>query len=532
MFKSVVVLALGLLAVAGLTGAAHAQGPTPPPEVVPIDAAFRSAQLAVAPGAGPALAEGGARVAAGDPELLAVFDASRRAEQERRALETVLVTLRAQGAPAQSRAQGVAADLDRAVIAAETARARLLAAYPRFVDLVDPDPLAIVQVQALLGPTDALVLILPAERGTYVWAVTATASSWARSDLTEAQIADLAQTVLESLTTGSGRGAVDAARRASPPRQAFATDAAWRIYEALWKPVEPVLSGAQTVYLVTDGPLRSVPLGVLRTSPPSVGDEGRAWLQRRHAFVVLPTVANLRVIQQQPAFSSRVFVGFGDAITRDFPDGEVAKSLPALPQTRRELQQLARSLGAPRTAVQLGRAASEASLKTADLQGVSIVAFATHAVSPVDAASEDSEAYLVFTPPAQIVGTDDGRLTVTEAAGLRLTADLVILSACDTARDDPEATGIDSLARAFLFAGARSLLVSNWRIRDDVAARLSTRAVELSVKERIGIARALQLATIEMMDDRRDASLAEPSNWAAFSILGDGAVQLEAAPRP
>lgn len=534
MFDRVWNLALGLLVVVGLSGVAHAQAPDAPLSAAPIDAAFRSAQLAVAPGAGPALAEGAARVAAGDPALLALFDASRKAEQERRALETVLVTLRAQGSQAQARAQGVAGDLDRAVVLADAARDRLQTAYPRFVDLLDPAPLDIAEVQALLGPTDALVLILPAARGTYVWAVTPTTSQWARSDLTESQITDLAQTLVQSLTAGSGRGAVDAARRTARARQTFAADAAWRLYDALWKPLEPVLTGVQTVYLVSDGPLRSVPPGALLTAPPVTGGSvnGAAWLQRRHAFVALPTVANLRGFEQHAERSSRAFVGYGDAITRGFPDGAVAKSLPALPQTRPELQRLARTLGASRGSIQLGRAATEASLKAADLQGVSVVALATHAVSSVEEAGETTDAYLVFTPPAQIVGMDDGRLTATEAAGLRLTADLVILSACDTARDDPEATGIDSLARALLFAGARSLLVSNWRIRDDVAARLSTRAVELSVREQVGIAQALQLATLEMMDDRRDASLADPSNWAAFSILGDGSVQLAAAARP
>jgi hypothetical protein len=131
-----------------------------------IDSAFQDAQLAASPGSGVALAEGAARVAAGDPALRALLDESRAAEQQRRALDTVLASLRAQGAAAADRARGVAVDLERAVADSDAARSRLTSAYPRFVDLTDPEPTSLAAAQALLHPNEALVMILPSERGT------------------------------------------------------------------------------------------------------------------------------------------------------------------------------------------------------------------------------------------------------------------------------------------------------------------------------------------------------------------------------
>ena len=510
-----------------LPGPANAQAVRDPSAAE--EAAFESAQLAVAPGAASALADGAARVAASDPALLALFDASRRADEERRALETVLATLRAQGEPARVRAGGVAIDLERAVAEAGGKRARLVAAYPRFVALVDPDPLSISDVRALLKPREALVLILPTERGTYVWAVTTETSRWSRADVSATEVSGLADAVMRSLVVSSGRGAVDAARRSGRAGRGFARDAAFRLYQALWSPIAADLAGTNTVYVVADGPLRSIPPGVLVTAPPQGRDDdpialrATPWLQRRHSFALLPAVANLRVLENNTQGRRRGFAGFGDANTEAYPDGSVSKSLPSLPQTRSELRQLSRTLGGSRGSVRLGDDATEQALKSAELDGVSVLALATHALVPLNNLGMPmGEAALVFTPPAAVSGDDDGLLTTTEAARLRLNAYLVILSACDTGLDDPDAIGIDSLSRAFFHAGARALLVSNWRIRDDVAARLSTRAIQIAVHDRVSLAEALRRSALQMMDDQADPGLAHPSNWAAFSLLGNG----------
>ncbi len=498
----------------------------------PRDTAFEDAQLASAPGAGLALADGAARIAAADPDLKSLFESYREVEQRRRALETVLASVRAQGAPAADRARGVAADLERATVEAAASRSRLDQVFPAFASLTDPSPLSIAGVQALLKPDEALVLILPTERGTYVWAVTQATAVWRRSELTAADVAATASRLQAGLRATGGRGAVDAAR---PARSSGGFDraAAYSLYQALWSPIEGTVSRSQIVYLVVDGALRSVPPGVLVTAPPLGEDRdpaalrATAWLQRRHAFAVLPAVASLKAVQRPKVGDSRGFVGFGDADTTAYPEGSTPKALAILPGARRELEGLARAMGSSRRALRLGDQASEAAVKAADLSGTSVVAFATHALPRRDETDGKTlEPALVLSPPLQSEGQDDGLLTASEAAQLRLNADLVILSACDTGEDDPEALGLNSLSRAFFHAGASALMVSNWRIRDDVAERLSVQTVNLAHRNRISVAQALQRASLAMLEDRSDPSFAHPSQWSAFSLIGNGAVRL------
>ncbi len=82
---------------------------------------------------------------------------------------------------------------------------------------------------------------------------------------------------------------------------------------------------------------------------------------------------------------------------------------------------------------------------------------------------------------------------------------------------------MSGLARAFLFAGARSIMVSHWPVRDDAAARLTTVALDrLASGQARGRAEALRQSMLALMDDAGDPSLAHPSAWAPFVLVGEG----------
>ena len=120
---------------------------------------------------------------------------------------------------------------------------------------------------------------------------------------------------------------------------------------------------------------------------------------------------------------------------------------------------------------------------------------------------------------------DDGLLTASEASQLALNADWVILSACNTAAGDgtPGAEGLSGLARAFLFAGARSILVSHWPVRDDVAGTLTTETLrKLGETPDLPRSEALRQAMLEVLNDTSDPTLAHPSAWAPFVVVGNG----------
>jgi CHAT domain-containing protein len=173
--------------------------------------------------------------------------------------------------------------------------------------------------------------------------------------------------------------------------------------------------------------------------------------------------------------------------------------------------------------VRLREAATERAVRAADLSNQQIIAFATHGLLAGELEGV-AEPGLVFTPPATPSEADDGLLTASEITTLKLNADWVILSACNTAAGDGTgAPGLSGLARAFFYAGAKTLLASHWPVRDDVAAEITVDAITRQrATPRISRAQALQAATIAIRNSPDDPTRAHPAAWAPFSLIGDG----------
>jgi CHAT domain-containing protein/tetratricopeptide (TPR) repeat protein len=298
-----------------------------------------------------------------------------------------------------------------------------------------------------------------------------------------------------------------------------------------------------------------------------------SWLAKRHAISVLPSVASLRALRTlaRQAQAKAPFLGFGnplltgaddsdrrawerqicalpraqmvDAGRRALPTAklvggalaEVAalRRQPPLPETADELCAVARLLGAPDTAVYLGAAATERRIKAMSASGAlgeaRFVHFATHGLLAAEServarATEGgrAEPALVLTPPAQASEEDDGLLTASEVAQLKLDADWVILSACNTAADhNLDAEALSGLARAFFYAGSRALLASHWYVDSDATVALVTGAfAELKRDPSLGRAEALRRAMLALV--AQGGRMAHPSSWAPFVVVGEG----------
>jgi CHAT domain-containing protein len=283
-----------------------------------------------------------------------------------------------------------------------------------------------------------------------------------------------------------------------------------------------------------------------------------AWLIKRQAETVLPSVASLKALRvfARKEQANKPMVGFGDpvfspeaergaagtrtaqsrgVVTRSYTAfwkgvsidrGELANALPRLPDTADELKKVASTLGAGADDIYLREAASESTVKRVSLLDYRVVYFATHGLvaGEVKGLAEPS---LALTLPRQASEADDGLLTASEIAQLKLNADWVVLSACNTvAGDKPGAEALSGLARAFFYAGARALLVSHWAVESRAATRLTTATFDLLRGDpRLGRAEALRRAMLAYLADTSTPMNAYPALWAPFEIVGEGAVQ-------
>jgi CHAT domain-containing protein len=204
-----------------------------------------------------------------------------------------------------------------------------------------------------------------------------------------------------------------------------------------------------------------------------------------------------------------------------------------LPETADELCSVGRELGVPAPeldkAIFLGSRATVSQIKALSQSGAlaraRVVHFATHGLlagETAQFAKNKAEPALLLTPPAEASEEDNGLLTASEAAQLNLNADWVVMSACNTAAGSADgAEALSGLARAFFYAGARSLLVSHWYVNSEASVAITTGAVN-AIKANPKMGRAEALRSAEAAVIAKGGAFAHPSVWAPFVLVGNG----------
>ena len=532
-----------------------------------LDEALQLAQRAAHTDTAMAVQSMTARFAARDPKLQALVRQREDFDNETAQLEQQLSAILA--LPRDKR--GKSDDELRSRIVANADRiagidVTLRRTFPEYFTLVRPEPIDSGKVRQLLAPDEALVVMFTGYDQTFVWALTREDAAWHRVDLSVDQLSDAVTAMRESLDVETFKDSLK-----TRPKM-FDMALGRHMYDKILGPIEHIIKAKKHLITVPYGPLASLPLQVLVTGGatlampelkhlPMYGDV--EWLARRHAVSVLPSVGSLeglRVVAKRPETPQRPMIGFGnpqfaapraapvaaradpkrtaptrtasvETSTRSFTalwrGGEVnleaLRNLPALPETEEELRTVARHLKADERDLKLGTAATETAVKQLDLTQYRIVYFATHGLIAGEVKGL-AEPALALTPPLKASALDDGLLTASEVAQLRLNADWVVLAACNTASGDtPGAEALSGLARAFFYAGARALLVSHWRVGSEAAAKLTTSTFEVQQSsDKIGRAEALQRAMLAYMGNKRDPWAAYPAFWAPFSVVGEG----------
>lgn len=525
------------------------------------DRVFISAQNALGSAAGAALAQAGARIAAGSPDLAALLrERQDIIERVARLKDEISAQLLVEGADSEAQVSALRGELRARQQRLDELDTRLSQDFPEFQALTNPAPMSRDEVQTFLREGEALIMTLTARDYTYVWAIGKDSAGWTRTPLGRQAMEEKVRLLRATLAPG---GDTRAAERLAPDPGITASIGgfdrvlAHELYTALLAPLADVLGDARHLIVVPDGPLTSLPFSVLVTRPPE-GPDGDAqtlrdtgWLIRDHALTTLPNVASLRILRQvtlpRRKGDATPFIGFGDPvlgyarrdtamldqaaggpapiITRGiYEDIRRVADLAPLPNTARELRALARVMGEDGAQVFLRDAATETMVKETDLSKAEVLAFATHGLLTGGLPGLDEPA-LVFTPPAVPGPEDDALLTASEAAQLDLSASLIILSACDTAGSDgrPGAEGLSGLARSFIYAGARAILVSHWPVDDYAASQLTTGMLtRVYGPDPMDRAEALRASMLALMNDESQPRLAHPGIWAPFVVVGEG----------
>lgn len=541
-----------------------------PPAIDSAAETFRLAQVAHGRSVQRALDASAARSVVGKPELAELVRREQDAVKQIGALSALLTNLL--GRPTQEQdpksITSLATQIDKLRRARETLRRQTEREYPAYSQLTNPAPATVSQVQASLRHRETLLATYVTEDRTFVWAIPFKGRVAFASSRLGAK--DLDQTVT------SIRKALDPSAKTLGEIPEIDLRLAYELYRELLEPVKASWETAETVLFVGDGPLGQLPLALLPTKPTMLPPKSGAffseyrvvpWLVRSHAIVMLPSVSSLVTLRTLPDGdpTRRPFVGFGDPyfneeqaraarlrgrremtamisraepITlRDLtivPRNSVRLTmLPRLPETADEIRDIAEALNADVAKdVFLGENANERTVKNMDLARYRVIAFATHGLAPGSLDGLTQPALALSAPEvAQVDG--DGLLTMEEILGLRLNADWVVLSACNTGSGKGQgAEAVSGLGRAFFYAGARALLVSNWPVETTSTRSLTTDLFRRQqANASLTRAKALQQTMNALIDDgyftdpatkRVVFSYAHPIFWAAFTLVGDG----------
>jgi len=327
----------------------------------------------------------------------------------------------------------------------------------------------------------------------------------------------------------------------------YDTQLAHQLYQTVLGDVAGSITDKSRLIVVPSGVLFSLPFAALVTKHPETTPETFedyreiSWLANKYAISIMPSVQALvaaRSVRHRQS-THQTFFGIGNpklvgnsvaeglgSIASIFKgslevDVDAINRLPRLPQSRQELELLSNVFGEEQSTIFSGKEATETNLKALDLTQFRTIAFSTHALVTGQLKGLEEPA-LVLTPPKKPSDLDDGLLVSSEVMELQLNADLIILSACRTAADDGTAYAkpLSGLAHAFMYAGAKALLVTHWAAESEASSRLTTKFGYYSTLPGIDASVALKKARQDLIYSD-EPMYAHPMFWAVFFLVGD-----------
>ena len=526
--------------------------------------AFQVADIARGSGVQRALTASAARASIQDPQLAVLARQEQDLQRRINTLSELLTGLRSAPPDQQLPAvQGkIRSDIESFKSQRESLKKEIEKKFPDYAELVEPKPASIERTQRLLKADEVLISWYFSENTGYVWAISKQGAQFSQLSIGRKQMAKQVAKLRKALDPDVST--IDEI----PP---FDVALAFKLYQEILAPVEASFKGKKVMLVVPHAELGQLPISLLVTQATNQPAKGGAiafagyksvpWLTRDIAVAQVPSVTALTALRSLPEGnpSRKNFIGFGDPYFSSAQEKSAQKSvstqiatrgmplklrsapktagvssaelalLPRLPDTSLEIEEIGKAVGAQPGDIFLHKQASVKQVTTMDLSDRKVIMFSTHGLVPGELNGLTQPA-LAMSSPDVTGDQDDGLLTMDKVIALKLDADWVVLSACNTAAGEGAGSeAVSGLGRAFFFAGAKALLVSNWPV-DSVASRTLMTDLFKNQQKAQGTSKAelLRQAMLNQIDQggmKEGANMkyayAHPLFWAPFVVVGD-----------
>jgi len=509
---------------------------------------FTAAESVVSNATAQTVSKLAARVASGDGAITGLVRALDDTRRELRAAEAQAATLQAQNAYSGQDRADLEVRLKTLQGQSDTLEGQLLAANPRYAQLVSSEA-SLADLQKALRTDEVYVRIVLLDSRGYGILVSPTAAKPYAIDLNRG-------------AAGAAVVKLRAPFQAEDSLPPFDLARAYGLFQQLFGPVATDVLAAKHLIYEPDGALISLPVATLVTTDPApvlaraaAGKDPDyrqvAWLgARTDSALVLSAASFLQSRAFKPSQARQSFIAFADPATPARSNAQAYASvvrrgvslrggrdlsgicentrlalleMPALPDTADEVRQVGASIGGGQGArIVIGGAFTDDSVKArGDLSDYRVLYFATHGLLPQPSACLPEPALMTSVG----AGDSDGLLDTSEILDLKLDADLVVLSACDTGGSGGDATttglqgggeALGGLTRAVIYAGGRALIVSHWSVDSSATVRLMAGLFSTPAPSK---AEALQKAQLAL---QQSEEWSHPYFWAPFTIVGDG----------
>jgi CHAT domain-containing protein len=510
---------------------------------------FTASQLLGRPGLAQTQATLARELGAGSDDASVLFRSSLTLTREAEKLESELRSMEGDG---REQDRQVLGERLRTVRQQQTATLARLSEFPKF-RAFSSTPAGLDELQRSLRLGEAYWKLTIANQQVYAFFVTQDAARLYKVPLLEDALVETVDRIRASVSQNDS-----GVTRIYP----FDARASSNLFAALAGPVS--FDGIQHLIFEPDGPLFQLPIGLLVIDSKSADlyeqqvDSGQREPFDFRQVRWLATAADistsvsprsfLDVRAAAPSSAANAYIGFGEnaapplqSTVKSRSNQGQACSWPLAawrhPISARELRTASSALGVPHAPLVTGEAfTDQALLQRRDMHEYRIMHFATHGLAGTPSAGCFSEpSILTSIGPAG----SDGLLSFREIFDLKLDADLIVLSACDTATAaTAEATRsaglrkggdspLDGLVRSFVAAGARAVLATHWAVPDDFDATETLISTMFKEGKSRSISGALRASQLEVLG-RQETS--HPFYWAAFALIGDGSRPFQSKP--